>query len=301
MKRIFLVAVLSACGLSLAAQSPTMFNFSAFEYNPAASGMAGAARAQSQLAFGVNSNPAMMTQAVKPSEIVLGYQNYSPKVDRSMPVSAAYGQKIKNFAFSVAATYIVEKPYDIVTDPSGAVSGTYTPKDLQAGLAVAYQIIDCLSLGVSGRVLYSDLAEGTRFTGFASNAFVAFHKGMFAATAGVSNVGPKVSKLYSLPSSATVAAAVNATELGPCAIAADVDFDYYFNGGIGVNAGAQFCAADIFYLRAGYHYGSAKAPVPSYASAGIGLGYSTFRIDASYLFASNILANTLSVGLTFVF
>lgn len=301
MKRTILIAVLSICGLSLAAQSTTMFNFSSFAYNPAASGMAGATMARSQLASGTDSNPAMMTQAVKPSEIVLAYQYYSPKMDRSMPLSLAYGQKIDKFAFSVAATYLIEKPYDIVIDPSGAASATYTPKDLQAGLAVAYQVIDCLSLGANGRVLYSDLAEGARFTGFASNVFVAFHKGMFAATAGVSNVGPKVNKLYSLPSSATVAGSVNATELGPCAIAADVDFDYYFNGGIGVNVGAQFTAADILYLRAGYHYGSNKAPVPSYASAGIGLGYSVFRVDASYLFASDILANTFSIGLTFAF
>lgn len=301
MKKTLIIALLSISALSLSAQTSTMFNFMKVESNPAVAGMAGAGKAQSQLAFGAYANPALMTQFEKKNELMFGYQYYAPKLEPTHNISAAYGRRIGNFAISFAGTYLMERPYNIVINNSGASIESYTPKEFQAGIALAYRIIDCLSVGANGRVLFSDFAKAAKYTGFASNVFLAFHKGIFTVTAGASNLGPKVKKTYSLPSSATVAAAVNAAQLGPCGLLADVDFDYYFNGGISVDVGGQFSVKDILYLRGGYHYANSKAPIPSYASVGLGIGYGVFKLNASYMFASAVLANTFSAGLSFAF
>lgn len=278
-----------------------MFNFAKVDANPVTAGMGGAAYGQSQLAFGAFANPSLMTFNDKKCEVSLGYQNFAPKLDPTHNATAAVGLHFGKLAFSLAGTYVIERPYDVVVNPSGAAISTYTPKNLQAGLAVSYEILDFLSAGINGRFYYSQFAEDAKYMGFGANAFVGFHMGMFTATAGVNNVGPKVKKQYVLPMSATIAGSVNATDLGPCAVLADVDLDCYFNGGVGVNAGAQFSVKDILAIRAGYHFGSAKAPVPSYASAGISLGYKLFHVNATYMFGSKTLANTFSVGLNFLF
>lgn len=301
MKKLLVIVLFFAGALSLGAQSSTMFNFAKIDANPVTAGMGGAAYGQSQLAFGAFTNPSLMSFNNKNYEISLGYQNFAPKLEPTHNATAAFGCRFGKASLSVAGTYIIEHPYDIVTGPTGAVTATYTPKNLQAGVAFAYQILDFLSAGVNGRFYYSQFAEESKYMGFGANAFVGFHMGMFTATAGVSNVGPKVKKQFAIPMSATIAGSVNATELGPCAILADVDLDCYFNGGVGVNAGAEFSLKDIFAIRAGYHFGSEKAPIPSYASAGVSLGYKLFHVNATYMFASKTLANTFSIGLNFIF
>jgi hypothetical protein len=54
---------------------------------------------------------------------------------------------------------------------------------------------------------------------------------------------------------------------------------------------------DMLALRLGYHYGSDSSAVPSYASAGVGIKLSGITLDASYLFASDVLKNTFSIGI----
>lgn len=301
MKKIFLVAIAVLCGLSLSAQGSTIFNFARLDYNPTTAGMAGAGAAQSQLAFGAYANPSLMTLAEKKCEIALGYQNFAPKLDATHNASLGAGFRFGKFAVALAGTYLIEKPYSVVTSPSGSSNTKYTPKDLQFGAAFGYQILDCLSAGVNARLYHTALAEDAKYTGFGMDIFAAYHYGMFTATAGVSNVGAKVKKQYMVPASATVAGSVNAANLGICGLLADVDFDYFFNGGISCNVGGQFSILDIFAIRAGYHFATAMAPVPSYASAGISLGYKLFHVNASYTFASKALANTFSVGLSFAF
>lgn len=299
MKKTLIIALLYSLVLPLSAQ--TAFNFIGIENNTAVAGMAGAGMAQSQLAYGTFANPALMTQFGTRNELSFNYQYYAPKLDLTHMISAAYGHRTERFAISFAGTYLVERPYDLVVNSAGMTVGSYTPKELQAGAALAFRIIDCLSVGANARVLYSNFAEDAKYFGFASNVFLAFHKDIFTVTAGARNLGPKLKKQYALPSSATVAAAVNAAKLGPCGLLADVDFDYYFNGGISVNAGGQFSVKDILYLRGGYHFATSKAPVPSYASVGLSLGNKVFKVNASYMFASEVLANTFSAGLSFTF
>ena len=51
----------------------------------------------------------------------------------------------------------------------------------------------------------------------------------------------------------------------------------------------------LVFARAGYHYGG-DSLVPTFASAGLGLKIGEFTLDAAYLFASDILGGTFSVG-----
>lgn len=63
----------------------------------------------------------------------------------------------------------------------------------------------------------------------------------------------------------------------------------------------EFGAFSIVYARAGYHFGSKTAVVPSYASVGIGLRYAGVRLDAAYLFASEALGGTMQYTIGYEF
>ena len=61
-----------------------------------------------------------------------------------------------------------------------------------------------------------------------------------------------------------------------------------------------FGEKDLAFLRLGYSYGG-KSAFPSYFSAGLGVKYSGFKLDATYLLGSAAIGGTLGVGLGYCF
>jgi len=53
----------------------------------------------------------------------------------------------------------------------------------------------------------------------------------------------------------------------------------------------------MVFVRAGYHLGTDKAPLPSFATVGAGFKYAGFSLNVAYLTANNIIGNTLTFGL----
>ena len=80
-----------------------------------------------------------------------------------------------------------------------------------------------------------------------------------------------------------------------------LEADYLFNGGMMAGLGAEYCIADIAFLRAGYHYGDPANALASYASLGLGEVFSGFSIDLAFLTASETLGNTFMMGLGYSF
>ncbi len=81
------------------------------------------------------------------------------------------------------------------------------------------------------------------------------------------------------------------------------DVGYRFNPdvlkGTSLSLGAEYELMELLSVRGGYHFGEGKGYNIDYASAGIGLHFLFFRIDAAYLFApkKSLLHNTYSVSL----
>ena len=71
---------------------------------------------------------------------------------------------------------------------------------------------------------------------------------------------------------------------------------------IRVSSGVEYWYNKQFAIRAGYHHESANKGNRKYATAGIGLKFNMFNIDASYIIpmqANNPLANTIRITLGF--
>ena len=63
--------------------------------------------------------------------------------------------------------------------------------------------------------------------------------------------------------------------------------------------GAEYAYNKTFYARAGYRLAGKKALIPSHLGLGVGLQFRGFRLEASYLTASELLGNTLNLGVAF--
>lgn len=88
-------------------------------------------------------------------------------------------------------------------------------------------------------------------------------------------------------------------------LAAAVEGQAYFGGlpAGGCSVGAEYGFNSIAALRAGYHYGSNKNGLLSYASIGAGLSMFGITVDAAYLIASarSAMHNTFMVGIGYRF
>ena len=88
---------------------------------------------------------------------------------------------------------------------------------------------------------------------------------------------------------------------GTSALRFAADADVFFTGGVGAALGAQYGWNDMVFARAGFHLGTGKAPLPTYASVGLGVKFVGVHLDVSYLLASKVLGNTLCVGIGYAF
>lgn len=237
------------------------------------------------------------------SDITASYQMWAPGGAKSTNINVLGGIKIgKRLGLNVLGAYQVGQGYTTY-DASGKAGSTFVPSDLVAGLGVGFAITDFLSVGVNAKLANSTLAADAKYSAFAGDAFVMFAKGGLKATVGVASLGTPVKSgetSYSLPSSAKAGVGYTAG-FGKSAVDVAADFDYFFVGGIGVALGAQYAWNDMVFVRAGFHVGSGNAPIPTYASLGLGVKFAGFHIDASWLTANQVLGNTICIGLGYAF
>jgi hypothetical protein len=101
--------------------------------------------------------------------------------------------------------------------------------------------------------------------------------------------------------SATIAGAYTAAIDEQNRVDVALDADYFFTGGLGAALGLQYSYDDLILVRAGYHLGTDKAPLPSFATIGAGVKYSGFKLDVSFLTANPVIGNTLTIGVGVAF
>ena len=169
----------------------------------------------------------------------------------------------------------------------GGADGFRTSEQVVA-LGVAYRLGEKWALGVNGRYASQRLTESVRYGGFSGDASVAFQpSAALRLSAGISTLGTRVAsrsgQSFGQPVSAKVAA------------------DCFFSGNYGVSLGAQFDWNRMVFLRGGYRLASEGCVIPAHAALGAGVQFGGFRLDVSWLTASEALGNTLSVGVGYRF
>lgn len=295
MKKCFLLSLMVlAFPVFLRAQESTALPFMAIDRNPATSAMGGA-QATSALY-----NPA--ATPLTGSDVVVSYQSWAPATVKTNNINLLGGLKLGKLGINLQAAYQAGAAYDLF-DATGTARGSFTPSDLLVGVGVGFAFTESLSAGLNVKYAQSTLASDYSNSAVAGDLFVMYAQGGLKATAGVASLGtPVKSGEVSYPIPGSVKAGVfYDLPFGSSAVNLAADFDYFLIGGIGLGVGAQYDWNKMVFVRAGYHLGSGKSPIPSYASVGLGFRFAGFHVDASYLTASSALGNTLSVGVGYAF
>ena len=299
MKKSFFLTVLGLfTAVAMQAQVNEFLTFTRIERNPRAAALAGAGAASaSNVAYASFNNAAVVPFYAKHGDFGVGYQSWAPKTVGANAFNFGGAYNFGRFGIAAGAVYQMEKP-----DFDG-----YKPSSLQVNLGAGVKILDWFGLGVNARFAQDNLFEGMSYNGFAADAMLLFNpvRGL-NLTAGVSNIGNKVSSKsgsqYPQPVSIKAAAAY-ILEIGTKnSIEFMVDEDYYINSKANaVSLGMEYSFDQMVYARAGYRYASEKAPFASHLAVGLGIQFFGVRLDVSYLTLSDVIGNTLAVGLGYRF
>ena len=302
------IALALSLALSISAsyaQSDAM-SFLRIARDPASAGMgfAGAA-STSGTAWSAFRNASVIPLSESRMDIGLGWQSWAPQGAKSNNINFGSAFRIgEKFGLAVGAAYQSGESYSM-TDETGKDSGTFTPGEMIVGGGLGYEIIDGLAVGVNMRYASQKLAKDASYSAVCGDAFVTYSLKSLNISAGVSSFGTSVKgadgTCYSLPASATLGLDWTAGFAEAHAVRLAADADYFFSGAVGAAAGVQYSFKDMIFARAGYHYGSDAAPLPSFASVGLGVKFAGVQLNAAYLLASEALAGTLTIGLGYSF
>ena len=230
------------------------------------------------------------------SDVQLSYQRWAPSVAPANHINLLSGIRIgKRVGVGLTVGYQMGEEFAL-TDGS-----FFMPSDLLVGLGAGVAFTDYLSIGVNAKYARQGLTKEVAYQAFAADAFLLFNMAGFRVAAGVASVGTPVKAAgggsYALPATAKIGAGYG-FDFG---LSLQADANVFFAGGFAVAGGVQYAWKDMLFARAGYHYGSDAAPVPSYLALGLGVKFIGIHLDVSYLTASKALGNSFTIGLGYAF
>jgi len=298
-----LAVLVSAVAVS-AQENSYALPFVAFDRDPVTSAMGNAGLASSEYtAWSAFRNSAVIPFSSKTLDIQAAFQNWAPKGAKTTNVDFGAGWKIsENFGLALGFAYDMGAEYELFGS-TGSSKGTFKPTDVVVNLGAGFKFTDKLGAGVNVRYASEKLAESSSYTAFGGDVFLMFKTGDIGVTAGVSNLGSSVKSgknTWSIPAAGNVAVNYSKSFAEKHAVDLNVDGQYYLKGGLGVAFGGQYAFNDMVFIRAGYHYGSADAVLPSYATLGAGVKFAGVRLDLAYL-AGDVLGNTIAIGIGYSF
>ncbi len=308
MKRKDILALAAACLLSAGAVSAqTAMPSLRAEQDPVPAGMGFAGLAStSGTAYSALRNSSVIPFSERKMDFGASYQSWAP--DRANNANMALGASFKlgkRFGLSLAGVMQNSNEGYTIIDASGNAGGTFKPSTVSAALGFGVRLMDALAAGDNLRYASQKLTEDDSYSALCADLFVTYRVSGFNVAAGATSLGGGVEgadgKRYSLPSSARVGLdwAKGLAEVHSLRL--DADFDYFFCGDITVAAGVQYSFKDMFFARAGYHYGAETAVLPSFATAGLGVKLAGVELNMAYLFASEPLGGTMTFGLGYSF
>lgn len=302
MRSIFLV--LMGVIITVMASAQTL-PFVAADYNPATLGKGGASAVETNsAAYAAFRNAAAVPFTEQTMDVAAGYALWSPSGVSTNVISAAGAYNMNNkLGIAAGFVYGMNQAYDVI-DAAGALKGQFRPSEMQLNAGVSYRFIPCLSAGVNLGYASSTLAEGTSYGSFNADVFLMAGFGGFKAAAGISNIGTAVTSTsgskYNIPTACTLGLGYETAIGEKNSFTVQADADYYFEGGFAAAAGLSYAYNDMVFARAGYRYGG-NSVLPSFASIGAGVKFAGIKIDAVYLFANEVIGNTIALSLGYSF
>lgn len=296
----FLFAFAVSAGLMSAQTLPSLLIGS----DVAAQGTASTSVGKTSGAYSLEGNVASMALAQEKLSAGASFGLWQPDYAKDKVIGAGatyrFGSK---FALGLQFKSLLQPSYDTVTE-SGSVKDSFTPGETLVGLGAAYSVTEWLSVGVTGRMVKSTLAEDASASVFGADVALFFKKDALSAGLSVNNVGGKVNyggDDYDQPMLAKVGAAYRFGNPEASSVTPSVEADVLFKGGFMAGVGLEYSYKNFLFARGGFHYGDKEKAVPTYASLGLGVRFKGISLDLAYLTASDVLGNSLSVGVGYRF
>lgn len=259
------------------------------------------------ISFAALRNSAVLPFSDCKADVSASYSPWAPASGGSKFINVGAGFNFnQRWGISVAGSYGMGSSYEVIDD-YGASQGTFTTSSMLIGVGFGCKVTDFLSIGADFRYVSEKLsADGSKGSFNAGVYVLGRVAGSLNITAGVSSLGPKIiaasGESFSMPASAVLGVYYPWQIAARHVLSVSADGNYYLKGGINAAAGVQYCWNNLLSVRAGYHYGSGKAPIGSYASVGIGVKiFKGLHLDAAYLLGNATLKNTFSAGLGYCF
>lgn len=272
--------------------------FTRIERNPRTSAFAGAGIASRQAdAWSALNAAARLPFLEGMGDAALGFQLWEPsnEADKTTNFAAAGGLRFGSFGVALGGAY----------DRSTVPFDGYNPNELQLSLGLSYLLADALSLGLNARYASQHFTKEAKVNGFSVD-ISAIYRILPELSVGalVGNLGSKVKASdasFGQPSYARLGVAW-AKELAPDhGLELLLDGEYNFGNTAAGALGVCYNYSRLVFVRAGYRLAGEKALIPSHLALGLGLQFMGFRLDASFLTASQLLGNTLNIGLGYSF
>lgn len=302
MKRVYssLIAVALFGGTMAAQTLPSLLIGS----DPASQGTALTSVGKASGAYSLEGNVASMSLNDDKLCAGLSFGLWQPEYAKDKVIGAGATYRLGDrLAFGLQFKDLIQPSYDVVSE-SGSVKDSFTPGETNFAVGVSCSITDWLSVGVTGRMVMSTLAEDARANVFGADVAVFCRKGALSAGLSVDNVGGKVNYAgedYDQPTLARVGAAYHIGDPKASAVTPSVEADILFKGGFMAGVGIEYSYKSMLFARGGFHYGDKEKAVPTYASLGLGARFMGISLDVAYLTASDILGNTITLGLGYRF
>lgn len=306
---LFVAAFVSAASFTAFSQEnggSEAMAFAKIERSPVSAGKGFASIASStDAAWASFNNPSILPLSKNKTDIKAIYQNWAPAGVHTTDLGLGAGFKFSDkFGLALGGVMRNGQAYELLND-MGVSKGKFSPKDLQLALGFGVAIKPFLSIGLNAKFLNSSLSPAYKYSAVAGDLIATGVFGDFKVAAGVADLGASVKSVegrtFNLPTSVVAGADYSRVLGGKHYVDASFDANYLFNGGITAAFGMQYGFNDMIFLRGGYHFGTAKAPLPSFATLGAGLKFFGISIDAAYILGNDFLKNTLTIGLGYSF
>lgn len=270
----------------------------------ASQGSASTAVGKTSGAYSLEGNVASMPLAGERLSAAASFGLWQPAYagDKVIGVGVA-GRPGGRFALGLQFKSLLQPSYDVAAE-SGSVKGTFTPGETNVALGAAYSVTDWLSVGLSGRMVRSVLAEEAKANVFGADVAVFLKRDAFSAGLSVNNLGGKVNyggEDYDQPSLAKAGAAYRFGGPESSSVTTSVEADFLFKGGFMAGVGVEYSFRSVLFVRGGFHYGDSERAVPTYASLGLGTRIKGVCLDLAWLTAGDVLGNSLSAGVGYRF
>ena len=305
---LLLLALLTAPMVAAEAQESVAMPFVDNALNPRSAAMGGISAGLSSDAYAQFGNIAAIPFSSDNLAAGVTYNSWQPTAAGINAGVAGAAYRLGRFGISFGASAAINQSYEGVSE-TGVSLGKFTPIDWQVGAGVSYLITDSFSAGIGlnyassvTSAYYKDLNT------FYADIQLMYVIRQFRISLSGNNLGLPVSSAsgtkFNLPMNAALAVSYG-NVWGRHGLEAGVEGKAYFGGpsAMGCTVGAEYEYDSLIAVRAGYHYGSEKNGLPSFASFGLGAHVFGVNLDVAYLIAAgnSPLRNTFSVGVGYSF